>query len=166
MEVFHGTIYTFEEPKIKTSKKKTSDFGRGFYASTSLEQAENWAKKKMNKHHVSTAHINVYEFVVKPSDNLKIKTFDNIDEWMDFVNNNRTNLEFKHNYDIVYGKVADDDIYQSFSLYESGVISRETLKTNLLTKQDIIVDQYSFHTPKALKTLKLKRKIDICKGIA
>ena len=40
---------------------------------------------------------------------------------------NRTQKGFTHNYDIVYGPVANDRVYLQFGLYESGAISMETL---------------------------------------
>ena len=40
---------------------------------------------------------------------------------------------FTHNYDIVYGPVANDRVYLQFGLYESGAISMETLIRELIT---------------------------------
>lgn len=46
---------------------------------------------------------------------------------------NRTQKGFTHNYDIVYGPVANDRVYLQFGLYESGAISMETLIRELKT---------------------------------
>ena len=64
---------------------------------------------------------------------------------------NRTKKDFTHNYDIVYGPVANDRVYLQFGLYESGAISVETLIRELKTYK--LVDQYLFHTEKALTAL-------------
>ena len=39
------------------------------------------------------------------------------DEWVDFVMKNRTQKDFNHNYDIVYGPVANDRVYAAFALF-------------------------------------------------
>ena len=54
-------------------------------------------------------------------------------EWAEFVMANRTQKGFTHNYDIVYGPVANDRVYLQFGLYESGAISMETLIRELKT---------------------------------
>lgn len=65
---------------------------------------------------------------------------------------NRTQPGFTHDYDIVYGPVANDRVYLQFGLYEAGAISVETLIRELKTYR--LVDQYLFHTEKALKALR------------
>ncbi len=65
--------------------------------------------------------------------------------------NNRTRKSFVHDYDIVYGPVANDKVYAAFALYEGGLIDKQTLITEL--KAYKLVDQYLFHTVKALKYL-------------
>ena len=64
---------------------------------------------------------------------------------------NRTRMDFAHDYDIVYGPVANDRVYLQFGLYEAGAISVETLIRELKTYK--LVDQYLFHTNKALTAL-------------
>lgn len=73
------------------------------------------------------------------------------EEWVEFVMSNRTKKGFTHDYDIVYGLVANDRVYLQFGLYESGAISVETLIRELKTYK--LVDQYLFHTEKALTAL-------------
>ena len=71
------------------------------------------------------------------------------EDWVDFVMNNRTIKVFEHNYDIVYGPVANDRVYASFALYEGGLIDKQTLISELKTYK--LIDQYLFHTEKALQ---------------
>ena len=72
---------------------------------------------------------------------------------------NRTRKGFTHDYDIVYGPVANDKVYLQFGLYENGAISVETLIHELKTYK--LVDQYLFHTEKALTTLHFMKAIKI-----
>ena len=74
------------------------------------------------------------------------------EEWVDFVMKNRTQKDFQHNYDVVYGPVANDRVYAAFALYEGGLIDILTLISDLKTYK--LVDQYLFHTEQSLKALK------------
>ena len=62
---------------------------------------------------------------------------------------NRTQKNFVHEYDLVYGPVANDKVYAAFALYEGGLIDKKTLISELKTYK--LVDQYLFHTSEALK---------------
>lgn len=73
------------------------------------------------------------------------------EEWVDFVMNNRTNKDFNHDFDVVYGPVANDKVYAAFALYEGGIIDKQTLISEL--KAYKLVDQYLFHTDKALESV-------------
>lgn len=64
---------------------------------------------------------------------------------------NRVQKNFTHDYDIVYGPVANDHVYTAFALYEGNVISKQTLITELKTYK--LVDQYLFHTEQALESI-------------
>ena len=64
---------------------------------------------------------------------------------------NRTERGFSHDYDVVYGPVANDKVYAAFALYEGGLLSKQNLIAELKTYT--LVDQYLFHTPKALETI-------------
>ena len=78
---------------------------------------------------------------------------------MTFVMRNRTERGFTHDYDIVYGPVADDSVYTQFMLYEGGIISVPTLIQELKTSK--LVDQYLFHTEKSLTALKFIESIEV-----
>ena len=54
--------------------------------------------------------------------------------------------------DIVTGPVANDNVYLSFNLYESGIITKRELIRRLKTYK--LVDQLLFHTERSLDTLK------------
>ena len=73
------------------------------------------------------------------------------EEWVDFVMKNRTEKDYAHDYDIVYGPVANDRVYAAFALYEGGLINKQELIAEL--KAYKLVDQYLFHTCRALDIL-------------
>ena len=59
----------------------------------------------------------------------------------------RTQVGFTHDYDVVYGPVANDKVYAAFALYESGQIDKQMLIAELKTYA--LVDQNLFHTKKS-----------------
>ena len=59
---------------------------------------------------------------------MKTRRFQSPNEaWVDFVHANRTIQNYNHDYDIVTGPVTNDNVYLSFNLYESGIISKREL---------------------------------------
>ena len=71
-------------------------------------------------------------------------------EWLDFVVANRRYASL-HDYDIVLGPVANDNLYATISLYENGELSAEAAVVQL--KTHVIFNQVSFHTDKSLSQL-------------
>lgn len=151
MKIYHGSLEVVERPMILPPNRKL-DYGAGFYTTTSEKQSREWVERRMLEKHSVYGYVNVYEF-----DDRKLSEFNNLifsepsKEWAEFVMANRTKKDFTHNYDIVYGPVANDRVYLQFGLYESGAISVETLIRELKTYK--LVDQYLFHTEKALTAL-------------
>lgn len=151
MKLYHGSLEVVKHPIILQPNRKL-DYGEGFYTTTSEEQAKDWVKRRMLEKHFNYGYVNVYEFDETNLSELKSLIFAVPDEnWVEFVMANRTKKDFTHSYDIVYGPVANDRVYLQFGLYESGAISVDTLIRELKTYK--LVDQYLFHTEKALKTL-------------
>ena len=156
MILYHGSIYVVENPKIITGDKFL-DFGFGFYTTTSEEQALQWAKTKKRRAKSETSYLNIYEIdeAVFRDDSFSILRFDSPSrEWLEFVIANRQGT-ITHNYDFIAGPVANDRLYLSFTLYESGVLSFEETIERL--KVHTLFDQLSFHSEKALQNLKFKR---------
>lgn len=150
MKLYHGSLEQVNIPEIRVSGH-TLDYGKGFYATTSLVQAENWFKRKAKEVEVNQGYVNVYEFDESALSKLKGLIFcQPTEEWVDFVHH-RTVKGFHHDYDIVYGPVANDRVYAAFALYEGGVLSKQELIRELRTYK--LVDQYLFHTSQALQYL-------------
>lgn len=151
MRVFHGSIERVKAPEIR-EPNRTLDYGSGFYTTTSYKQAEEWVRKRMDDSRVRKGYVNEYELDINSLTSYKCLLFDSpTSEWIDFVMKNRLNKDFAHDYDVVYGPVANDRVYACFALYESGVMSKESLLTELRTYD--LVDQYLFHTKSSLQLL-------------
>lgn len=149
--LYHGGSHIIEKPEIR-EPNRTLDFGKGFYVTSSKHQAERWVKGHL-KGKFKIGYVNSYTFDMEklPSD-LKIKMFDKADEeWIDFVLANRLTLGYKHDYDMVFGPVANDNVYAQITLFEGGIISKQTLIEEL--KAYKLVDQYLFHTERSLDHL-------------
>ena len=149
VDIYHGSLSEIKEPDILPSEK-TMDFGTGFYCTSSPEQALKWTKNKMTGFSKNIGFVNHYTINRKVLDKLKVKVFENADEtWVDFVEENRNRID--HEYDIVYGPVADDDVNRQMNRYEKGEIGKQELIKRLKTY--ILVDQYLFHSKDSLKCL-------------
>lgn len=151
MKIYHGSIEKVEFPEIRVSNR-TLDYGQGFYTTTSYEQAEAWVRRRMNEKKIAQGYVCTYELDEAALQKLNVLIFEQPTEaWVDFVMMNRTRKGYIYEYDIVYGPVANDRVYAAFALYEGGLINKQTLITEL--KAYKLVDQYLFHTDKALQAL-------------
>ena len=60
MILYHGSIEIVENPEIRIPSRSL-DYGYGFYTTTSLKQAEDWVKRKLNSNN-PIGYVNIYEF--------------------------------------------------------------------------------------------------------
>lgn len=163
MRLYHGSTMTVRKPVISRARSKT-DFGKGFYTTTSREQAEKWAqikKKREGDDANIRAIVSVFEFDEKLLNSARYNTmhFDVATvEWLDFVVGNRKGV-MTHDYDIIMGPVADDKLYATVSLYENGVLDAAAAIEQL--KAHRLFDQLSFHSPKACSLLSLIESFEI-----
>lgn len=149
--LYHGGSHIIPTPEIRVPNR-TLDFGKGFYVTSSQHQAERWVKAHL-KGKYKIGYVNSYEFDMDelPSD-YKVKLFAKSDEeWIDFVLANRLKLGFQHDYDVVFGPVANDNVYAQITLFEGGIINKQSLIEEL--KAYKLVDQYLFHTERSLHYL-------------
>jgi hypothetical protein len=141
MTVYHGSYTTVKSPQIILGKN-TKDFGSGFYCTVIREQAERWAKR------YNSAVVNTY--TVRLNTNLNILEFKEMtDEWLDFIINCRNGEP--HNYDIVIGAMANDQIYNYIADYIDGIITREQFWS--LARFKYPTHQINFCSPAALECL-------------
>ena len=140
--VYHGSYCKVENPEIKEGKY-SKDFGSGFYCTILEEQAIKWAKK------YDTPIINKYEY--NEDSKLKIKEFTLMtEEWLDFIINCRSGK--KHDFDIVIGAMADDQIYSYITDLMVGNITRAAFWE--LAKFRHPTHQIALCTKKALDCIK------------
>ena len=150
MKLYHGSHIEVKNPKILTSSR-VGDFGRGFYTTSSLEQARRWAQIRAIQENQSSGVVTVFDVPdhLFTHTELLIKSFDNADEvWMDFVLANRKDVDFEHEFDLVRGPVANDRVYVCLNMLEDGLADRETVIKKLKTY--VLADQILFHTAKSL----------------
>ena len=150
MKLYHGSHIEVKNPKILISAR-VGDFGRGFYTTSSFEQARRWAQIRATQEDLSAELVTVFDvpdqLFIHPE--LRIKTFETADEeWLDFVLANRKNVDFEHEFDLVIGPVADDRVYVCLNMLEDGLADRETVIKKLKTY--VLADQILFHTAKSL----------------
>lgn len=156
MLVYHGSFLESKEPEI-IKAEYGRDFGFAFYTTDIKEQAERWAirkakiKNRLNSDNVQPI-VNVYEWDCKDTP-ISIKEFEGASmEWLDMVLACRSNLSFTHNYDIVIGKIADDNVGETVSYVMQGIMRKEDAIERL--KFEKINNQIAFCTCEALKILK------------
>lgn len=156
MKLYHGSNIAIEIPDLEHSKP-FKDFGRGFYLSANKQQAMDLAIQKVNQAQTGQPFVSEFLFDenVMATGDLKVLSFpDYSEEWAQFVLNNRNrNLPQPiHDYDIVYGPIADDGVTYQLRRYEGGLISLAKLVEELKYAKGITF-QYFFGTERALKHL-------------
>ena len=143
--IYHGSNVEVPFPRI-LQNGFYNDFGYGFYCTLFEKQAKRWAMTKKGE-----SIVNLYEYI--PNDNLNILKFEKMcEEWLDFIVNCRNGIE--HNYDIVEGPMADDQIWNFIEGFLEGNISRKAFWE--LVKFNYPTHQICFNTEKSLKTLTFK----------
>ena len=157
--IFHGSDIAVPEPRI-ISANRLLDFGEGFYTTSSYEQAQRWANRVSLRKKTGKQIISVYDFTLdKAIKDLKIKRFDSPDpEWLGFVTACRSGRDTDYEYDMALGPVANDNVYATIQLYETGLLSEA--ETIIRLKVERIYDQILFHTDLSLNYC-LYMKFDI-----
>jgi len=158
MKLYHGSIHKVKHPIVAKGRTST-DFGKGFYTTTNFQQAQKWALKKQSADEGKTkAIVSVYEVVddLLCKDKYNVKCFEKPDnDWLSFVVSCRNSII--HKYDIVFGAVANDNIYLTITMFESGLLSAE--ETVQCLKVNEIFNQISFHSDIAIKELEFIESI-------
>ncbi len=157
MILYHGSNVKIEVPNLAKSKPY-KDFGRGFYLSADKNQALRMAEQKTLQLLIGEPIVSEFEFdeTLLQSNELKVKIFEDYSvEWANFILQNRDvhNQHPIHEYDIVYGPIADDGVTFQLRRYQAGTISIEELVKELKYAKGITF-QYFFGTSLALEKLK------------
>ena len=157
MELYHGSNEHIEKPDLALCKP-FKDFGKGFYLSAVREQALDLAKQRVRETHEGEPTLNTFYFdeSLMASGELKVLKFDDYsEEWVKFVLSNRDmhGPQPFHDYDIVYGPIADDSVTFQLRRYQRGVIRSIPELIDELRYHKGITFQYFFGTQRALDKL-------------
>ncbi len=155
MMLYHGGTDIVKEPKIIFGEQGR-DFGFAFYTTDIYEQALKWAKRQ-GRIRRKQAILNIYEFDDdKAAKDLNFKKFTDYSlEWLEFVVNNRSNLQFKHSFDIVFGKIANDDVGETVQAVVDGLMPFDFALQKLTFMQ--VNNQYAFCSENSLPYIKFSK---------
>lgn len=159
IRLYHGSTVAVRKPSLRPGRPN-ADFGKGFYTTSNLEQAVRWAHIKQEREETERAVVSIYEFDESLLENpdLIIRQFTGADEpWLYFVTDCRKSRP--HEFDLVQGPVANDKVFTTVNLFESGVLSAEAAILQL--KAYKTYDQLSFHTDRVIKTLNFVESIEV-----
>jgi hypothetical protein len=154
MKVYHGSDVKIETVDLSKCRIGT-DFGRGFYVTGILKQAEDIAVRVASWHDATpvVTEFDFNEYAFEDRD-FKVLRYDGYtDEWLDFIVRNRASINSKpmHDYDIVEGPVANDDIAARIYDYLNGDVTKEKFIEELRFKKPM--HQICFCTTASLQML-------------
>lgn len=153
MILYHGSNVVVSEPKL-IQQNRFLDFGFGFYTTTNKMQAIGFADKVYKRRKDGGRIVSVYEInEQKAFLECSILRFDAADEaWLDFVSDNRSGNYDGETFDFIFGPVANDDVYTTFTLYSAGALTKEQTLDALKIKK--LYNQLVLTSEKALSYLK------------
>ena len=152
MKLYHGSNLQIDAIDLFMSKPN-KDFGHAFYLSSDLEQAKEMAAFKAEL--LGGIEV-VTEFEIDSFDGLRVKSFDSYsEEWAHFVYEHRTEPNGKtlHDFDVVYGPIANDRIGAQITRFKQGYITFVEFLERIKYIKGITF-QYAFCTQKAIDRLK------------
>ena len=166
---YHGTVKRdgkyIEENGVNLEEGRfNTDFGKGFYVTNNLKQAESWAKvrhKQFLKRLSTTDNRPVvvcFLLDIKKLLKLSGKQFEEVNlEWSDFIIECRYAGEknyLAHEFDYVVGALADGKVIALLNRYIDGIVSNKEFFKGIYpyTNQST---QLSLHTIKAIECLNI-----------
>ena len=154
MKLFHGSNVSIETVDLSKSKRY-KDFGKAFYLSADEEQALKMAEAKVVQFG-GEATVTEFEFDSESltSNELNVRLFNSYtQDWAEFIFSNRDeNQQFQHDYDVVYGPIADDYIGLQIRDFKRNNITFEQFLQKIQYHKGITF-QYAFCTQKGIEKL-------------
>ena len=155
MKLYHGSNTNIQQIELAKSKPN-KDFGKGFYLTADIDQAQQLAEQRA-LFFGGEPVVNTYNFdeIALKSDSLRVKIFEEYTaDWAKFVVDNRFNPTQVpiHDYDIVYGPIANDKVGVQIELFTDNLIDIDTLVQRLKYLPGITF-QYYFGTERAIALL-------------
>lgn len=153
MILYHGSNVVVSKPRL-IRQNRFLDFGFGFYTTTNKMQAIAFADKVYKRRREGGKIVSVYELNEQVAfAECSFLRFDAPNEaWLDFVSENRSGSYTGKEYDLVYGPVANDDVYTTFTLYNAGALTKEQTLEALKIKK--LYNQLVLTSEKALRYLR------------
>ena len=156
MILYHGSNVDIESIDLSRSSVG-KDFGCGFYLTANKQQAERMGNRRARLYGGEMV-VSSFEFDEKAAREagMRIKDFESYSkEWADFVlpnrkNDTRTQI---HDFDIVHGPIANDDVGYQIRRLLAGISTIETFLEELKYKEGITY-QYFFATERSVQFLK------------
>lgn len=160
MIVYHGSNVVVSKP-VLVKQNRFLDFGYGFYTTTNKLQAVGFAQKVSKRRSEGSPSVSIYEIDERKAfSDCRTLIFESANEaWLDFVADNRSGKQLSETYDLVFGPVANDDVYTTFTLYTSGVLTKEQTLDALKIKK--LYNQLVFTSEKALSYIKFVGTVDL-----
>ena len=158
MIVYHGSNVVVSAPRL-VKQNRYLDFGFGFYTTTNKIQAIAFAEKVTKRRKSGNPSVSQYEIDLEQAfAECSVLMFESANEdWLDFVFENRSGTYDGEVYDFIYGPVANDDVYATFTLFESGFYTKEQTLEALKVKK--LYNQLVFTSEKALSYLNFVGKL-------
>lgn len=155
MILYHGSNQMVTEPDLLKSRPG-KDFGLAFYLSDNRVQAVEMAEFKVQSFggQVCVSQFDFDESLLG-GNAIRYHRFESYSrEWAEFILANRVLKEGEriHDYDIVYGPIANDRIGRQIFNYQAGYIDFEMFLKRIQYPEGITF-QWAFCTEKALQTL-------------
>lgn len=155
IQLYHGSTVDIEHIDLEKSRPN-KDFGRGFYLSEDRQQAWRMGEfKALTEGGSPVMNTYLFDEQLLRSGELKVLIFEGYTrEWAEFIflNRNNPNAEPAHDYDIVYGPIANDRVGVQIGKYEAGDITLDQFLENLKYIKGVTF-QYYFGTERALAKL-------------
>ena len=153
MILYHGSNVIVSEPRL-IEQNRFLDFGFGFYTTTNKMQAIGFADKVTKRRKGGKKSVSIYEIDEERAfAECSVLRFDSANEaWLDFVSENRSGKYAGEVYDFIFGPVANDDVYTTFTLYSAGIFTKEQTLEALKIKK--LYNQLTLSSKKALSYLK------------
>ena len=162
--VYHGS-YTIVEHANLDKTRRGKDFGKGFYLTTDKNQAIKFARLIARREGLKAGYISKY--TISDFDGLAVFEFAGTDiDWLNCIAGNREK-KFKKlaeqwsAYDVIVGKIADDDTSFVLNAYLNGAYGKVGTKSAVSTAVKMLIperlkNQICLKTDKALEKLIFK----------
>ena len=147
MILYHGSFMAIPVPNLSFARD-TTDFGKGFYTTTIQSQAKKWAERY--KRRKGSGVVSIYELNDdKLRKNISILEFDTYSaEWLDYIIKCRQGA-IAGNFDLVIGGIANDDVFNTLTLFFRGYIDKTDAILRLRYEKPNI--QYCFKTQSVME---------------